>query len=585
MNATPLRFGAFELHEEHRRLLCRGKDVPMQKRVFDLLVYLTHHHSRVVSKDELVKAVWDGAFVADGAVQRAVSLARSTLREGGIDDAIRTYPRQGYRFCYEDLCDVPEPDLDPRLASARTAFEEWRWQDAIDAWAESDAAGCIEAQDLESWGEAAVHLGRPQDAFEPLERAVSAHAADDDSRRAAGAAIALANLHLEGRDVAVAQGWHRRAQRYLRDVESCRETALLDWIEARIELFHGDLRNSLALSEKVHRQGRDQGDPDLEAFGLLYRGFALVTLGEIERGSALENEAGALVLAEAVAPWVGSIVFCGIIFSCLSCGEYARAAEWNEQFDRWCRDRPLNGYSGVCRLHRAELMTLQGELSAAEHELEELRHQLGRSAPWAEGDVYRVLGDVRLAQGDLEGAEKAFHRAHELGWDPHPGYALLQLARGRREAALRGLEQALESGHWTSGQRRGMLLAHLAQAAAAVGKTERARGALQELEDRPELWTSSAARARVERARAELALAEDRATDAVRHLRTAIQRWRDVPSPCNMATERLRLAEVMASQDADSAALELAAAESFFEKMGLPTQLEECRSLRRSLGA
>jgi hypothetical protein len=58
------------------------------------------------------------------------------------------------------------------------------------------------------------------------------------------------------------------------------------------------------------------------------------------------------------------------------------------------------------------------------------------------GDGSRILGDLRLARGDVDGAERAFRRAHELGCDPQPGLALVMLARGQTSGALRSREPA-----------------------------------------------------------------------------------------------------------------------------------------------
>ena len=49
-----------------RRELCRGPDlVPLEPQVFDLLVYLLENHDRVVSKDDLIAAIWDGRIVSE----------------------------------------------------------------------------------------------------------------------------------------------------------------------------------------------------------------------------------------------------------------------------------------------------------------------------------------------------------------------------------------------------------------------------------------------------------------------------------------------------------------------------------------
>ena len=92
------RFGRFELDEATRELRLGARPVELQPRTFDLLVYLVRHHDRVVSKDELLSALWPEVIVTDSSIMRAVSLIRSALREGGLSDGIQTFSRQGYRF-------------------------------------------------------------------------------------------------------------------------------------------------------------------------------------------------------------------------------------------------------------------------------------------------------------------------------------------------------------------------------------------------------------------------------------------------------------------------------------------------------
>src|SRR5690606_966791 len=93
------RFQTFEIDEPRRELRAGSEVISLQPRGFDLLVYLVRNRDRVVPKDELLDAVWSDVIVADGSLQRAVSLLRSTLEKLGAVDAIRTYPRRGYRFC------------------------------------------------------------------------------------------------------------------------------------------------------------------------------------------------------------------------------------------------------------------------------------------------------------------------------------------------------------------------------------------------------------------------------------------------------------------------------------------------------
>ena len=99
------RFGEFELDEVGRTLSLRGRALEVQPKVFDLLAYLVGHAGRVVSKQELIEQLWPDVHVSEGSLQRAASLLRRTLREGGFDHALKSFPGHGYRFSLD------QPDL------------------------------------------------------------------------------------------------------------------------------------------------------------------------------------------------------------------------------------------------------------------------------------------------------------------------------------------------------------------------------------------------------------------------------------------------------------------------------------------
>lgn len=577
------RFGAFELDDAARELRLNGREVFMQPRVFDLLLYLVQNRARVVGKEALLQAVWPDVIVSDGSLQRAVSLARTTLREGGLQDAIRNYPRQGYRFMGEVTEESAAPSRQnfPALAKARRAYENGDWATATETFKEADGDRALEAADLERWALAAQCAGSAPEAIEPLERAVAAHASRGDRIGSARAAIQLAQIHFENREAAVAKGWHQRALRFLSGEDESRERGLAEWIAGRLASFEGNLEEARERSEAACRIGQQLDDPDVEALGRLYWGLALLSLGDIRRGVEHLDEAAATVLGGGVSPWFGGLVYCGVIWGCLNRGDWQRASQWTDQFTRWCSESGMTAFPGLCRLHRAEVFSVRGELAEAERELDAATGQLATSAPWAEGEAYRVLGDIRLARGDLTAAETALRRAHELGWEPQPGWARLQRAQGHVEAAVRSLERALKDRNWAFRQRRGSLLAELAVAAALAGRVELARKALEELDQRPELWSTPAYEAEVQGARAELAHAEGKTEEAIAQLRSTIGTWQRVGSSLNAANARLRLAEILTEQDdPEGAELERSAAEAVFRKVGARARLEECRAQR-----
>ncbi|MFB9265707.1 winged helix-turn-helix domain-containing tetratricopeptide repeat protein [Bradyrhizobium erythrophlei] len=83
-----------------RRELHRGADVvSVAPQVFDLLDYLIRNRERVVSKDDLINAVWNGRSVSDAALTTRLNVARSAIGDSGEEQRlIKTLPRKGFRF-------------------------------------------------------------------------------------------------------------------------------------------------------------------------------------------------------------------------------------------------------------------------------------------------------------------------------------------------------------------------------------------------------------------------------------------------------------------------------------------------------
>ena len=83
-----------------RRELRRGDGLlPVEPKVFDLLVYLIGGRDRVVSKDDLIAGVWMGRVVSDSALTSCINAARVAIGDNGEEQRlIKTLPRKGVRF-------------------------------------------------------------------------------------------------------------------------------------------------------------------------------------------------------------------------------------------------------------------------------------------------------------------------------------------------------------------------------------------------------------------------------------------------------------------------------------------------------
>jgi TolB-like protein/DNA-binding winged helix-turn-helix (wHTH) protein/Tfp pilus assembly protein PilF len=87
------------LDVERRELRHGAEPVPVEPQVFDLLVYLIQNRDRVVSKDDLIAAIWAGRLVSDSTLTSRINAVRRAVGDtGGEQRVIRTAARKGFRF-------------------------------------------------------------------------------------------------------------------------------------------------------------------------------------------------------------------------------------------------------------------------------------------------------------------------------------------------------------------------------------------------------------------------------------------------------------------------------------------------------
>jgi DNA-binding winged helix-turn-helix (wHTH) protein/TolB-like protein len=90
------RFDEFELDPSRRTFSQHGAPIPLYPKAFEVLIYLVANSGRVVTKEEIFKAVWPESFVEDGNLARQVSSLRKAL--GDRSSCIVTVPGRGYQF-------------------------------------------------------------------------------------------------------------------------------------------------------------------------------------------------------------------------------------------------------------------------------------------------------------------------------------------------------------------------------------------------------------------------------------------------------------------------------------------------------
>jgi pimeloyl-ACP methyl ester carboxylesterase/DNA-binding winged helix-turn-helix (wHTH) protein len=104
------RFDDYEVDQERRELRFHNAPVHVEPQVFDLLIYLVAHRDRVVSKDEMIAAVWGGRIVSDVTLNSRINAVRRAIGDDGTRQAlVRTVPRRGFRFIGEVTESVIKP--------------------------------------------------------------------------------------------------------------------------------------------------------------------------------------------------------------------------------------------------------------------------------------------------------------------------------------------------------------------------------------------------------------------------------------------------------------------------------------------
>jgi TolB-like protein/Flp pilus assembly protein TadD len=92
-------FNDFVLDPDRRELRGPRGLIAIEPQVFDLLTYLIRNRHRVVSKDDILAAVWDGRVVSESTLTTRINGARSAIGDSGeTQRLIKTLPRKGLRF-------------------------------------------------------------------------------------------------------------------------------------------------------------------------------------------------------------------------------------------------------------------------------------------------------------------------------------------------------------------------------------------------------------------------------------------------------------------------------------------------------
>jgi len=94
-----LSFGAYRLNTQKGRLYHLDQPLDLEPQIYGILELLITRHGEIVSRDDIIDAVWDGRLVSNNVIDNRIKSARAAIGDSGKDQRyIKTYPNRGYKF-------------------------------------------------------------------------------------------------------------------------------------------------------------------------------------------------------------------------------------------------------------------------------------------------------------------------------------------------------------------------------------------------------------------------------------------------------------------------------------------------------
>jgi DNA-binding NarL/FixJ family response regulator len=401
-------------------------------------------------------------------------------------------------------------------------------------------------------------------------------------RRAAVAAAAVGRIYFEGfNNLAAARGWFARGRTMLADEGDCVERG---WVD--LGLVGCSVPDVSALAQAAAHAvdlARRFDDLDLECKALADQGLALVTMGQIDAGMELIDEAMAMVSTGDVHVFAAGQVGCCTMTACERVGDLSRAEAWLrvlEEAGVGTSHEESPTLFAHCQGAYGSLLCRVGRWTAAETALT-MSLTAGRTGYYLHRVIARAaLADLRIRQGRLEEAAQLLAYCGDR-WDAIPARAKLHYARGEYEHAVSLIKHALRQ-IGDDRVRAVPLLALLADAEIGRGNIERAVASAHHATALAEpSMPSMVAEAALARARA--AVAANDINEAIADYQAGLQAIGQIEAPLIRAALHLGLARLLADVDRAAAVPEAQAALALYEQLGAP-EAEICVTVLKRLG-
>jgi DNA-binding CsgD family transcriptional regulator len=470
------------------------------------------------------------------------------------------------------------------LSRGRAAFERHAWSAAYADLVNADRDEALGVDDLPCLAIAAYMSGHDAAADDAWTRAHEEYLRRGDPVKAVRCAFWLGMMLVSRNEYARGGGWLARARRIFDEsrADSVERGYLL--VPGALQALEHDPSVAYSAFAQAGEIADRFHDSDLAAMSRLGRGQALTSLGEIDEGVELFDEAMVSVTAGEVTPVVAGIIYCAVIEWCHFTFDLGRAREWTSALRRWCAENPdMVPYRGLCLAHHAEILRLGGAWDDAGAEAARGCERMSEPtfSP-AVGAAQYQSAELHRLRGEFDEAEALYLESGSFGREPQPGLALVWAARGRYDAALAAVRRVLDDAPWPTA--RPTVLAANVDIALEAGDVAAARTAVDELTTISAGRSARLVRAMTAHARGSVLLAEGDPSSAHAELRRAVTTWQQLGMPYDAARTRVLLGRACRDLgDEESARMEFDAARRVFADLGaVPDEARAARLLLRT---
>ncbi len=399
-----------------------------------------------------------------------------------------------------------------------------------------------------------------------------------DARRSARAAVWLAMTYFSALgNIAAGNGWLQRAERLLEDARPCAERGWLVQLRGKMT---SDAATAVAQAREALEIARRHGDLDLEVWALSEQGRGLVSLGHVDEGMAMLDEAVAAATAGGRNLIIVGDACCNMLSACDRAADFERAVQWCEVVDDFARRYNSVPIFHYCRVVYCGVLMARGRWDEAQRELQAALRAVEQKYPTEKVHSLSRLALLSVRRGRLEEASQLLAGLETHGVAAEAS-AALHLARGQAALAGAVLERRLDA--LGDGLPAVPLLGLLVKARLALGELEAARtaaarlAAIAERAKRPPIQ----ALAFLSTARVELASGGD----AQERLEKACTLFEESGMLFDAAVTRLEWSRVLAATDREIAVEDARLALSAFERLDARPHADRAAALLRELGA